>query len=50
MASGSAPTAVSNERAALDVDDFTRTMKALAGATGKRLTYKPGANESQGAT
>ncbi len=29
-----------NERAALNVDDFTRTMKALLGAKGKRLTYK----------
>lgn len=29
-----------NERAALEVDDFARTMKALLGAKGKRLTYK----------
>jgi transposase-like protein len=30
-----------NERAALEVDDFSRTMKALVGVSGKRLTYKP---------
>lgn len=33
-----------NERAALEVDDFARTVKALFGAKGKRLTYKPAAN------
>ncbi|MGH7014286.1 MAG: IS1595 family transposase [Stellaceae bacterium] len=33
-----------NERAALDVDDFSRTLKALAGITGKRLTYSQGTN------
>jgi len=31
-----------NERAALEVDDFTRTMRALLGIKGKRLTYKQG--------
>lgn len=38
-----------NERAALNVDDFSRTMKALHGIAGKRLTYKPGVNGTQGA-
>lgn len=35
-----------NERAALEVDDFSRTMRALLGAKGKRLTYK-GPSEGQ---
>ena len=30
-----------NNRTALEVDDFERTTRALAGLTGKRLTYKP---------
>jgi transposase-like protein len=30
-----------NERASLEVDDFSRTIKALTGISGKRLTYKP---------
>ena len=33
-----------NHRIALDVDDAERTVKALFGAKGKRLTYKQGAN------
>ena len=35
-----------NNRAALAVDDFTRTTKALLGVTGKRLTYKPAASHA----
>jgi len=31
-----------SNRVALDVDDFERTIRALAGITGKRLTYKKG--------
>ena len=31
-----------NERAALEVDDFSRTVKALVGISGKRLSYRPG--------
>lgn len=30
-----------SERVALGVDDVTRTAKALGGAAGKRLTYRP---------
>ncbi len=30
-----------NHRVALGVDDFSRTVAALAGITGKRVTYKP---------
>lgn len=30
-----------SNRAALEVDDFERTLRALLGAKGKRLTYKP---------
>ncbi len=33
-----------NERAKLEVDDFQRTVKALLGVKGKRLTYKQEAN------
>jgi transposase-like protein len=33
-----------NNRIALDIDDEQRTAKALLGAKGKRLTYKPAAN------
>jgi hypothetical protein len=33
-----------NERAALEVDDFARTVKALLGVKGKRLSYKQQAN------
>jgi hypothetical protein len=33
-----------NNRVALDVDDAERTIRALFGAKGKRLTYKPAAN------
>lgn len=36
-----------NERAALEVDDFARTVKALLGIKGKRLTYKPEANTNR---
>ena len=36
-----------NNRMALDVDDEERTVRALAGAAGKRLTYKPTANQTQ---
>jgi len=38
-----------NERAALEVDDFTRTMRALLGAKGKRLTYKQGTSDGEAA-
>lgn len=31
-----------SNRIALDVDDFERTIQALAGISGKRLTYKKG--------
>jgi hypothetical protein len=31
--------------ACLDVDDFARTVRALAGIKGKRLTYSQAANE-----
>lgn len=37
-----------NERQALDVDDFSRTMRALLGAKGKRMTYK-GASDGEAA-
>jgi len=33
-----------SNRIALDVDDAERTLRALLGAKGKRLTYKQGAN------
>lgn len=33
-----------SNRTALKVDDFERTIRALAGISGKRLTYKQGAN------
>jgi transposase-like protein len=36
-----------NERVALEVDDFSRTVKALLGISGKRLTYNP-VGETQG--
>jgi len=36
-----------NNRVALKVDDEERTVRALAGAAGKRLTYKPTANQNQ---
>jgi hypothetical protein len=33
-----------SNRKALEVDDFERTIRVLAGITGKRLTYKKGTN------
>jgi transposase-like protein len=38
-----------NNRTALGVDDFSRTMTALVGIKGKRLTYKPTANYGESA-
>ena len=38
-----------NNRVALGVDDFERTMTALLGAKGKRLTYKPATGHGEGA-
>jgi hypothetical protein len=33
-----------NNRVALGIDDFSRTMTVPVGIKGKRLTYKPAAN------
>lgn len=38
-----------NNRAALEVDDFERPVRTLAGIKGKRLTYKPGIDLATGA-
>jgi transposase-like protein len=37
-----------NHRASLGVDDFSRTVAALAGITGKRVTYKPAVIDGEG--
>jgi hypothetical protein len=37
------------QRSALGVDDFSRTIAALSGVTGKRLTYSQGTTGTKGA-